>query len=126
MFDRLWYVGDVDKDFCRIDGVKEGKFRYLTDKEIEMISKYFKNIGFNFRTIQNLINANDPVILNLHDDGVGIYENHSVIVFGYTIHKIDNDKEIYTLLIYDNWSKEMSWIIYIDSKMLGLSVYMIK
>lgn len=88
-------------------------------------SKYFKNIGFNFRTIQNLINANDPVILNLHDDGVGIYENHSVIVFGYTIHKIDNDKEIYTLLIYDNWSKEMSWIIYNKLSMISSISYLV-
>ena len=88
-------------------------------------SKYLKSIVFNFKTIQNLIDNNIPVLLNLHDDGVDNYENHSVVIFGYTVHKIDNNKEIYTLLIYDNWSKEINWIIYNKLSIISSISYLI-
>ena len=75
-------------------------------------SKYLKSIGYNFNTIKNLINAGNPVILNISNDGVGKYRNHSVTIFGYVVYKIDNDKTIFTLLVYDNWTKEIRWVVY--------------
>lgn len=87
-------------------------------------SKYFKNIGFNFNLIKNLIDRDKPIILNLHDDGVGKYKDHSVTVFGYTIHQIDGGKNIFTLLIYDNWSKEIRWVIYNKLSMISSITYL--
>lgn len=71
-------------------------------------SYYLKNIGFNKDIIINNINNNQPVLLNLWNDGRNYYKNHSVLIIGYKITE-NND---FILTIYDNWYKHNSYIDY--------------
>lgn len=73
--------------------------------------RYGKGIGFNFFTIKKQLDYNNPVILSVVNDGRNIYKNHSIVVVGYTTYKID-DKMVYILAVYDNWSKEIRYVDY--------------
>ena len=68
---------------------------------------YLKSIGFTFNQIIEQIDNSNPVILNMMDDGIGKYENHSVVVVGYAVYRMNSDKIIPVLLINDNWSKDL-------------------
>ena len=63
---------------------------------------YFKNIGFNFKTIKKQIDNNTPVILSLYNDGRDYYESHTVTIVGYIVYIVDG-KEIPLLEVLDNW-----------------------
>lgn len=97
-------------------------FQIVAGRKVK--SSYFKSIGYSFNQIQKQIDYGNPVILNLMDDGVGKYKNHSVVVIGYTVHKLDNDKYVFTLLINDNWSKETQWIVYNKLSTISSIVYL--
>ena len=71
---------------------------------------YFKNIGFNIKTIlKNL--PHSPVILSMYNDGNNYYKNHSVTIVGYKQYSYNN-KDIYLLEIRDNWNKTASYVDY--------------
>jgi uncharacterized protein YvpB len=59
--------------------------------------KYGKGIGYTFNTVKNLINRNIPVVLSLYSDGVGKYNNHSVVI-------VDYDDKTKEFIIFDNWT----------------------
>lgn len=70
-------------------------------------SRIIKNIGFNFNFIKQQIDINNPIILNMYNDGNNKYINHSVIIIGYIYSNSQKD-----LLIYDNWEKNINVIDY--------------
>ena len=71
-------------------------------------SRYLKNVGYNFKTIQQSINIQMPVLLNMTNDGRNYYKNHTVLVIGY----LTNGQDIKILIVLDNWSKEIKYIDY--------------
>lgn len=73
--------------------------------------RYLKNIGFNFNTIRRQLDQGNPVIISMMNDGRNVYKNHSIVVIGYNVYKIDN-RNIRMLAVYDNWSREVRYIDY--------------
>lgn len=73
--------------------------------------RYLKNIGFNFNTIKKQLDQGNPVIISMMNDGRNVYKNHSIVVIGYNVYKIDN-RDIRILAVYDNWSREVRYIDY--------------
>lgn len=73
--------------------------------------RYLKNISFNFNTIKKQLDQDNPIIISMMNDGRDFYKNHSVVVIGYNMYKIDN-RYIRMLAIYDNWSREVRYIDY--------------
>ena len=79
--------------------------KFLGDRKSH--SRYLKGIGFNWNTIKNEINKNNPIILSMLNDGRGYYKSHSVVIVGY---KEYNSTQM--LMIYDNWHLNISYIDY--------------
>ena len=82
-------------------------------------SRYINHIGFNFNTIKKQIDQQNPVILSLFTDNRNYYKSHTIVVVGYAefnlldnfVHTIINQKKIKRmLLVYDNWTKEVSYV----------------
>ena len=103
--------------FIRIIYEKALDYFQLPHKEIK--SKYINHIGFNYKTIKEQINQKNPVILSLFNDSRNYYKSHTVTVIGYAeFNLLDNftqtilyQKKIkHMLLVYDNWTKEVSYI----------------
>lgn len=80
--------------------------------------KYLKNIGYKFSDIRAEIGKCNPIILSLDNDGKNYYDNHSVVIVGYELYKINN-KDVPMLIIYDNWARSIAYIDY--NKMSRLS-----
>ena len=59
------------------------------------------------KLIQDQINKQQPILLNMFDDGKNFYHNHTVSIIGYAIYD-----DVRLLMIYDNWFKEISYIDY--------------
>ena len=74
--------------------------------------RYFKKIFFDFEFIQKQIDNNNPLILSLLTDGRDYYKNHSITIIGYSRIQTENRNLAKMLLVYDNWSKEISYIDY--------------
>lgn len=72
---------------------------------------YLKSISYNFNKIQSLIDSNIPIILNIYKDGRNYYDDHSIVIIGYLIYKID-DMHVPMLLVYDNWVERASVVDY--------------
>ena len=70
-----------------------------------------KNVGYNFNTIVSQINKNNPMILNIVNDGRGFYKKHSVVVVGYAEYSAKGKKRQF-LKVYDNWSREIGYVDY--------------
>ena len=68
-----------------------------------VISKYFKGIGFNQNTIINELKQNHPVIISLANDGRKYYNNHTITIIGYMIFQDINGKKRTIFKTYDNW-----------------------
>ena len=100
---------------------------YLTIRTIfnKVLSKYCSKTintkcGNNdLITIKNQIDKGNPMILSLFDDGLNYYKKHSVTVFGYKTYSIEG-KEKTVLKIYDNWTRDISYLDY--DKISSLSV----
>lgn len=75
--------------------------------------KYGKTIGYTWNAICEQINAHNPVILSVHNDGRNYYVNHSIVVVGY----MEYSTGAKLLCVYDNWTKTIS---YVDYKKLPL------
>lgn len=73
--------------------------------------RYLKGIGFSWKDIVKQINANNPVLLSLTNDGRDYYTNHTVTIVGYIEYP-----HAKMLAVLDNWYKSVS---YIDYKKLG-------
>lgn len=70
-------------------------------------SAYGKNICWKFDTIQMILSRNEPVILNLWDDGRHYYHDHTVTVIGMRLYEHGR-----FLVVYDNWNKTPGLIDY--------------
>ena len=70
--------------------------------------KYLKGIGFSWKTIKNNIDNGVPMILSVYNDGRNYYMNHSVVLVGY----MEYSHGAQMLVVFDNWSKETSFIDY--------------
>lgn len=79
-------------------------------------SKNFKNIGVTWDRIKKLIRDNRPVILSLSDDGREYYASHSITIVGYTEYKIEGNRIVRMLKVYDNWRENIG---YVDFEKLG-------
>ena len=107
------YKAEVIYDIIKKNGVKYGynsdswgsipiftnivinkSYQDITNKSIKSKVKYFKGIGYNFNTIKEQIDNNNPVILSVNK--AGKYTNHTVVIIGY-------NEETNELLIHDNW-----------------------
>lgn len=75
-------------------------------------SGYGKGVGYNIAKIKEQINKNNPMILNISSDGRGYYKNHSVVIIGYLTYQIDSGKQVHLITVYDNWSKNYSYVDY--------------
>ena len=117
---------NVDKIYTQVEAVAQNNFyeingngtmplaiRTIFNNAIKPYSKrtscvrYGKDIGYGYDFIKEQIDNNNPILLSLHKDGLGYYENHSVTIIGYreySHHKL--------IKIYDNWSKQPSYLDY--------------
>lgn len=68
-------------------------------------SAYGKGIGYKWNNIKVLLKSGVYAILNLWDDGRNYYHNHSVTIVGFA----EYEKHRF-LLVFDNWSKGVSYI----------------
>ena len=69
-------------------------YQDITNKTIKSKAKYFKGVGYNFNSIKEQIDNNNPIILSVYK--AGKYDTHTVIIIGY-------NEETNELLIHDNW-----------------------
>lgn len=69
-------------------------YQDITNKTIKSKVKYFKGIGYNFNSIKEQIDNNNPIILSVYK--ASKYDTHTVIIIGY-------NEETNELLIHDNW-----------------------
>lgn len=68
--------------------------------------KLFKNIGFDFNFIKEKINQNIPINFSITKDGNDdFYNNHSITIIGYSV-----INGLSFLIVYDNWSKNYSYV----------------
>lgn len=79
-------------------------------------NKIFKNVGITWDRIKKLIRDNRPIILSLSDDGREYYASHSITIIGYTEYKIEGNRVIRMLKVYDNWRENIG---YVDFEKLG-------
>ena len=68
-------------------------------------SAYLKCIGVTWKKCVELCKSGTPFLLNMHKDGRGWYEDHTVTVIGY-----DEYQHGRFLVVYDNWYKGESLI----------------
>ena len=66
---------------------------------------YFKNIGVKYQQIKQSIDQQNPVLLNIRNDGRNYYKDHTVLIIGYVILK---NKHI--LCVYDNWYSDIAFL----------------
>lgn len=71
--------------------------------------RYFKNVGFNFNAIKNIINKSTPIVLSINNDGRNYYKNHSITIIGYKVFKV-NKRTVNMLVVYDNWYASESYV----------------
>ena len=125
----IGYIYDNVKSIAKQYGYTDriGTFSITVKSIYEKVLRYFRcprktkwrvlKPFANITTIIKSINGNQPVILNLLNDGRKYYHNHTVLVIGYKGIKVNNENELkYFLKIYDNWNKEVT---YIDWQKLG-------
>lgn len=70
------------------------------DKQVTC--KYFKNAGFNLQNIQNILDANQPIVISIYKDGRKYYENHTITIIGYSIYTNNNNETKVLLKVLDN------------------------
>ena len=81
---------------------------------------HLKNVGYSLAEIKQAIDCELPIILYLLNDGKSYYKNHIVTIVGYEdylLTDIDLNRIIPTkqkqktmLLVYDNWTTDLSYI----------------
>lgn len=102
--EKYFYNGDVWGTFPVFNKaiVKETFKKFNIKRDVK--TKYLKNVGFNLKTITDLIDANTPVMLSLSTDGRDYYKAHTITIMGYINYKNMETDEVKTLLqVYDNW-----------------------
>lgn len=68
-------------------------------------SAYMKGIGFTWKKIKQLVREKHYVVLNIWKDGRNYYNDHSVTIVGFAEYKDER-----FLLVYDNWSTDVSYL----------------
>ena len=71
--------------------------------------KIIKNIGIKIKDLIWALNDNTPIILNFLSDGRKYQGNHTVLIIGYDIIKVNN-KDYYLLKLYDNWNNVITYM----------------
>lgn len=98
-----------------------------TLKEFNLINNtkqcYFKTLGYDKIKICSIIDENKAVVLSIHKDNRNYYNNHTVLVIGYAIYKVDN-VEVPMFLVYDNWRTTTGVIDYKALSMISSINYM--
>lgn len=84
--------------------------RVCPDKKAK--SAYIKNIGFNQYDIAYQLDENNPVILSVFNDGRNFYKNHSITIVGYKSYLVSCGNAVHLFMVYDNWSKTISYVDY--------------
>ena len=87
------------------------------------IYKPFKDILFNYEDIVSLIKNQKPIILSIFKDGRKYYDGHTVTIVGFQEFKVDDNKYVRFLEVYDNWSKVKTYIDYEKMSVLSQIVY---
>ncbi len=89
---------------------------------VKSLTKYFKDVQFNYKGIMNKINKNVPVIINITNDGRNCYRNHSILIVGYREY-IGTDSTARMLVVYDNWYDQVSYVDYDLLKLCSINYY---
>ena len=114
-------VKSIAKKYCYTDSF--GTLTITINKIVNKVNElynikkkskcaYIKGIGFNIKTLLELVTNETPLMLNMMNDGNGYYKNHTVTVVGVVDYVLSNQKHIYILEVHDNWSKKSSFIDY--------------
>lgn len=84
---------------------------------------YIKVMGYDYDKICSIIDDGEPIILSINKDGRNYYNNHSILIIGYSIYKVDG---VITpmLLVYDNWKACTSVVDYKALSMISSINYM--
>ena len=84
---------------------------------------YVKVVGYDYDRICSIIDENTPIVLSINKDGRNYYNNHSIVIVGYSIYKVDG---VITpmLLVYDNWKACTSVVDYKALSMISSINYM--
>lgn len=90
-------------------------YQDITNRTIKSKAKYFKGVGYNFNSIKEQIDNNNPIILSVYK--AGKYDTHTVIVIGY-------NEETNELLIHDNWKILIQKIKYDDISFISSINYL--
>lgn len=90
-------------------------YQDITNKTIKSKVKYFKGVGYNFNSIKEQIDNNNPIILSVYK--AGKYDTHTVIIIGY-------NEETNELLIHDNWKILIQKIKYDDISFISSINYL--
>ena len=71
--------------------------------------KMIKGIAVNIKDIMKTLDTDTPIILNFLSDGRKYQGNHTVLIVGYDIIKVNN-KSYYLLRLCDNWNKQITYM----------------
>lgn len=92
--------------------LKKAENKLNVNNNIKYKAAYGKNLGFNYETIKNSVDAQHPLILSMSNDGRNYYTNHSVTVIGYISFLVNDTQTQRFLMLQDNWTKERAYLDY--------------
>lgn len=105
------YTGSSGTNPLLIKKIFDDLLESLSVKKITK-ARYLKECGYSFNLIKQLVDAGTAIILSMYSDGRGYYENHSVLIVGYSEYKLSNNKIKRFLIVQDNWNKDKCFIDY--------------
>lgn len=95
-----------------IKRIFDKSLKSLNIKALNTKAAMVKGIGFNLNTIKKTIDNKKPIAFSIFNDGRDYYSNHTITIVGYEIFKLDNNKKVTMLLVYDNWTTSLSYVDY--------------
>ena len=95
-----------------IKRIFDKSLKSLNIKALNTKAAMVKGIGFNLNTIKKAIDNKKPIAFSIFNDGRDYYSNHTITIVGYEIFKLDNNKKVTMLLVYDNWTTSLSYVDY--------------
>lgn len=106
---KYFYHGEIGTSYFAIRTIFNKSLNKYCSKNSQV--GYLKNVGYNQNMITSQIDKNNPIILTMLSDGLGYYKKHSVVVIGYRVYSVNRTKKTF-LKIYDNWSRQISYLDY--------------
>lgn len=95
-----------------IKRIFDKSLKTLNIKTLNTKAAMIKGIGFNLNTIKKAIDNKKPIAFSIFNDGRDYYSNHTITIVGYEVFKLDNNKKVTMLLVYDNWTTSLSYVDY--------------